>query len=218
VFVNFKVFVRPVFKTHFFQSDDDEACESPALSADKSAKDCTFEINLLFLQSVNPLLDKIEVQDVLVQCGLNPGKAGRILKSKSEERKEQHAKNGTSSCSSTATTATLSKRVQQSGPSGIPKAQYKENEKIFSNLCKQFAQCDRMFIQQCLVNSKWDEQEAVALIEAGPPIGINSVRQKTMEIWESEHFLLLNCSKQNLFTLKIAIILTESTIQVLYEK
>jgi hypothetical protein len=129
---------------------------------------------------VNPLLDKIEVQDVLVRCGLNPGKAGRILKSMSEERKEQHAKNGTTSTSTTtASTSNQSKRaVQQSGSStGIPKALYKENEMIFAKMCKEFGQSDRMFIQQCLVNSKWNEEEAVALIEAGPPIGINSVQK-----------------------------------------
>jgi hypothetical protein len=114
------------------------------------------------------------VQDVLVQCGLNSSKAGRILKSMSEDRKvqqEQQDKNGTS----VSAASNQSKHAQQSGPSGIPKAQYRENEKIFAKLCKLFPQRDRMFIQQCLVDSKWNEDEAATLIKAGPPTGINTV-------------------------------------------
>lgn len=109
-----------------------------------------------------------------MQCGLNPSKAGRILKSMSEDRKVQQ-EGQTINGASSSTAPSQHKKIQQSGPIGIPKALYKENEKIFAKLCKQFGQQDRMFIQQCLVTSKWNEEEAVVLIEAGPSVVVNTV-------------------------------------------
>jgi len=69
--------------------ESEENSEMPGGDNATSPQDSTFEINLLFLQSMNPLLEKIEIQDILMSCDMNPGRAGRILKQMSEERKGQ---------------------------------------------------------------------------------------------------------------------------------
>lgn len=42
------------------------------------------------------------------------------------------------------------------------------NEQLFANLCEKFPLRDASFIQQCLVQAKWNASAANTMIRAGP--------------------------------------------------
>ncbi|CAB3377443.1 Hypothetical predicted protein [Cloeon dipterum] len=126
------------------------------------------DVDLLFLQSIHPQMDKMEIQDVLVQCDWNPTKAGRVLKTMSEERSKKKP-DGEGKESDDEQPLKTYRRIKTAFPTRTKsKEDYREHEALFAKMCKTFPLRDRMFIQQCLVQTKWSEETAANMIRAGP--------------------------------------------------
>ncbi|XP_065350439.1 SWI/SNF-related matrix-associated actin-dependent regulator of chromatin subfamily A containing DEAD/H box 1 homolog [Cloeon dipterum] len=131
-------------------------------------KSKTAVVDLLFLQSMHPQMDKMEIQDVLVQNDWNPAKAGRVLKARSEERNKKKPC-GEDKESDDEQPPKTYRRIKKASPTRTKsKEDYREHEALFAKMCKTFPLRDRMFIQQCLVQAKWSEETAANMIRAGP--------------------------------------------------
>ncbi|XP_059469012.1 SWI/SNF-related matrix-associated actin-dependent regulator of chromatin subfamily A containing DEAD/H box 1 homolog [Neocloeon triangulifer] len=159
------------------KTDCDEA-ENSGAKSDTPADQTSAEINILFLHSMNPLLDKMEVQDALARCEWNAVKAGRILKSMNEERKEKREQERKQNekeelevldePQSPESPEPKKYRRISTTPQVKTKEEYRRNEELFAKMCTKFPLRDRMFIQQCLVQANWLEELAATLIRAGP--------------------------------------------------